>query len=126
MNLKLIYTVHFRHTNTENTTNTPFLNDFRDNICIRNQLIQSGSSEDDLFKAGTTDTLQEKLDCHEPVELLTSDYFEERIACLLLKLENVIHVPTTVVDELLSELDYLLSTASLHATKTVISGVFQK
>ncbi|KAL4006537.1 all-trans-retinol 3,4-desaturase [Sarotherodon galilaeus] len=91
------------------------LHDFRDNICIRNQLIQSGSSEDDLFKAGTTDTLQEKVDY----------YFEERIACLLLKLENVIHVPTTVVDELLSELDYLLSTASLHATKTVISGVFQ-
>lgn len=51
---------------------------------------------------------------------------EENIACLLLRLENIVHTPKTVIDDILSELHYILSTACLPVTKGIISDIFQR
>ena len=48
------------------------------------------------------------------------DIIEQKLAALLLKLENIFHVPSVAIDELLEELQYLLSTASLCSTTDVI------
>lgn len=50
---------------------------------------------------------------------------EEKVACILLKLENIVHVPKSAIDEILSEFHYILSTASLPVTKAIVSYVFQ-
>ena len=40
-------------------------------------------------------------------------------------MENIVHIPKAVIDEVLSELHYILSTASLPVTKAIVSDVFQ-
>ncbi|XP_028332484.1 uncharacterized protein LOC114481687 [Gouania willdenowi] len=48
------------------------------------------------------------------------DVVEHKIAAVLLKLENIFHVPSAAIDELLDEFQYLLSTASSCSTEKVI------
>ncbi len=48
------------------------------------------------------------------------EIIEQKIAAVLLKLENIFHVPSAAIDELLEEFQYLLSTASLCSTRNVI------
>ncbi|XP_041843488.1 uncharacterized protein LOC121641437 [Melanotaenia boesemani] len=43
-----------------------------------------------------------------------------KLAAVLLKLENIFHVPSTAIDELLEELQFLLSTTSLCSTAKII------
>lgn len=45
-----------------------------------------------------------------------TNIIEQKFAALLLKLENIFHVPSASIDELLEELQYLLSAASLCGT----------
>ena len=40
-------------------------------------------------------------------------------------MENIVHIPKAVIDEVLSELHFILSTESLPLTKATVSGVFQ-
>ena len=102
------------------------LNEVKYLICTSGQYCQSDSSGDYLSHSGDTDYVYDKINYDDSAELLGSDYFEEKKnACLLLNLENIIHVPKTVIDEVLSELHYLLSTAFLPVTKTIISEIFQ-
>lgn len=60
----------------------------------------------------------------QPVDLETSNYHEDvvqlKLAAVLLKLENIFHVPSAAVDELLEEFQYLLGTASLCTAAKVI------
>lgn len=51
---------------------------------------------------------------------------EERLAAVLLKLENVLHVPSSVVDELLQDLHFLMSSASLPALHAIVSDFCTK
>ena len=113
------------HTHKNRKHNQCSLNDFRpDIICTSGQYCQSDSSAEYLSHFADTNYVHDKIN-DDLVDLLGSDYFEEKIACLLLKLENIIHVPKTVINEVLSELHYLLSTASLPVTKTIISEIFK-
>lgn len=48
------------------------------------------------------------------------EIIEQKIAAVLLKLENIFYVPSAAIDELLEEFQYLLSTASLCSTRNVI------
>ncbi|XP_054872338.1 uncharacterized protein LOC129350316 [Amphiprion ocellaris] len=48
------------------------------------------------------------------------DIVEQKLAAVLLKLGNIFHVPSAAFDELLEELQYLLSTACFHSTTNLI------
>lgn len=61
----------------------------------------------------------------DAAELYLPNFIEERTTCILLKLENVVHIPKAVIDEVLSELHYILSTESLPFTKAIVSDVLQ-
>lgn len=50
-------------------------------------------------------------------------FIEHKLAAVLLKLENIFHVPSAAVSELLEELHYLLSTASLCNARSVIDEI---
>lgn len=50
---------------------------------------------------------------------------EKKLGSVLLKLENIFHVPSTAIDELVDELHYLLSTVSVPITSSTISDFFQ-
>lgn len=54
-----------------------------------------------------------------------TDIIEQKLAALLLKLENIFHVPSAAIDELLEELQFLLSTASLCSTTDVIQDTLR-
>lgn len=50
---------------------------------------------------------------------------QEKVGCLLLKLENILHVSTVALDELVDELHFLLKSASIPIVQTTISDVFR-
>ncbi|KAF3851433.1 hypothetical protein F7725_013205 [Dissostichus mawsoni] len=72
-----------------------------------------------------TDHEYQTLSCGDAAEINLPNLIEEKIAGILLKLENIVHIPKAVIDEVLSELHYILSTASLPVTKAIVSDVFQ-
>ena len=51
---------------------------------------------------------------------------EEKFAAVLLKLENMLHVPSSAVDELLQDLHFLMSSASLTTLNTIVSDFCTK
>ncbi len=51
---------------------------------------------------------------------------EEKLAAVLLKLENVLYVPSSAVDELLQDLHFLMSSASLPALHAIVSDFCTK
>lgn len=53
------------------------------------------------------------------------ELIERRIVVILLKLEHIFHIPAKGVDELLEELHFLLSSASLPLTKRTITDIFK-
>ncbi|XP_070410625.1 uncharacterized protein [Nothobranchius furzeri] len=50
---------------------------------------------------------------------------EKKLCSVFLKLENIFHVPSTAIDELVDELHYLLSTVSVSITCSSISDYFK-
>ena len=50
----------------------------------------------------------------------------KKTACILLKLENIIHIPKAVVDEVLSELHFILSKLAVPVTKATVLDVVQR
>lgn len=50
---------------------------------------------------------------------------EKKLGSILLKLENIFHVPSTAIDEFLDELHYLLSIVSVPITFSSISNFFR-
>ena len=54
-----------------------------------------------------------------------STSIEQSIASVLLKLENILHVPATAIDKLLQELHYLLNSTSVPVTHNSISNILR-
>ena len=53
------------------------------------------------------------------------ELIERKIAVILLRLENIFHIPAKGVDELLEELHFLLSSASVPVTKRTVTEIFK-
>lgn len=51
---------------------------------------------------------------------------EEKFAAMLLMLENVLHVPSSAVDEFLQDLHFLMSSASLAAINAIVTDFCTK
>lgn len=66
------------------------------------------------------DTLSDTAKCSEIVEDLPK-LIEQGVASILLRLENISHVPSVAVDEVLVEINYLPSSASVPVTKGIIT-----
>lgn len=60
-------------------------------------------------------------DCSESLKMI-----EEKLAAVLLKLENILHVPSNAVDELLQDLHFLMSSASQTTLNAVVSDFCTK
>nr|XP_046269580.1 uncharacterized protein LOC124072313 isoform X1 [Scatophagus argus] len=99
------------------------LKDFQANvISTSTNFNQLDNSADWLTEPRDT---ERTLSCDDAAELHLPNFIEEKVACILLKLENIVHVPKVVIDEVLSELHYILCTQSLPLTKATVSDVFQ-
>ncbi|XP_061910700.1 uncharacterized protein LOC133654400 [Entelurus aequoreus] len=94
-------------------------------VSTRGQLRESDNSEAGLIESVNTDHEFETLSCDDATELNLQISIEQKIACILLKLENIVHISKSVIDEVLSEFHYILSTASWPVTKALVSDVFQ-
>lgn len=88
-------------------------------------LHQSDNSVDGPAESVDTDYEFETLSGDDTVGVDLPKSIDEKVACILLKLENIVHIPKSAVDEVLSELHYILSTASIPITKAVVSDLFQ-
>lgn len=53
-------------------------------------------------------------------------FIEKNIASILLKLEHILFVPATAINELLLELHFLLSSTSIPITFNSLSNIFEK
>ena len=51
---------------------------------------------------------------------------EQKLAFVLLKLENCFHVSASAVDELLNELHYLVSSALMPVANNIVADFFRK
>lgn len=117
-----IYGTFKSHRNRKHNPYT--LKDFK--IGIANTIVGQTSADD------STDTIVEKdisanID-HDTTTSETEDLanvIELNFASLLLKLENYFHVPSIAIDELLSELHYLISCASVPLTNQVIVDILK-
>lgn len=117
-----IYSTFNTHKNRKHNQHS--LQDFQANV-IRTctHFHQSDNSADGLTESADTDHEYETLSCGDVAELHLPNFIQEKIACVLLKLENV-HIPKEVTYEVLSELHHILSTASLPFTKGIVSDVY--
>jgi len=119
-----IYSTFNTHKNRKHNQHS--LKDFQANvICTSTNLHQLDNSAGGLTESIDTDHEYETLSCYDLAELHPTNFIEEKIACILLKLENIVHIPKAVIDEVLSELHFILSTESLPLTKATVCGVFQ-
>lgn len=119
-----IYSTFNTHKNRKH--NQYSLTDFQATVICRNDnLHQLDHSADGQTDSIDTDNDHDALSCSGVAELHQTNFIEEKIACILLRLENIVHTPKTVIDEVLSELHFILSTESLPLTKATVSGVFQ-
>ena len=119
-----IYSTFNTHKNRKHNQHS--LKDFRANVvCLSSQLNQADDSVDEPTESVDTDHEYERLTSGEAAELQLRTFIEDKVACILLKLENIVHVPKAVIDEVLSERHYILSTSSLPVTKAIVSDVFQ-
>nr|XP_024655854.1 uncharacterized protein LOC106676402 [Maylandia zebra] len=117
-----IYGTFKSHRNRKHNPYT--LKDFK--IGIANTIVGQTSADD------STDTIVEEdisanID-HDTTTSETEDLanvIELNFASLLLKLENYFHVPSIAIDELLSELHYLISCASVPLTNQVIVDILK-
>ena len=116
-----IYSTFNTHKNRKHNQHS--FKDFKANVvCASSNLHQLDNSADESID---TDHEYKTLSCFDPEELQLTNFIEEKIACILLKLENIVHIPKAVIDEVLSDLHFILSAESLPFTKATVSGVFQ-
>lgn len=82
------------------------------------------NSVDVLIDSKHAEHEYETLNQDDFAEISLTNCIEEKIACLLLKLENIVHIPKAVIDEVLSELHNILSCESfpcVHVEDSVVS-----
>lgn len=121
--MKVIFTAHLTPTDTGNTIH---IIDFKPIVVSSSgHLHQSDNSVDGPAESVDTDYEFETLSGDDTVGVDLPKSIDEKVACILLKLENIVHIPKSAVDEVLSELHYILSTASIPITKAVVSDLFQ-
>ena len=89
------------------------------------KLDQSDKSEDVPTGSEDINPEHETLTSDEAAELHLPHIIEEKTACILLKLENIIHIPKAVVDEVLSELHFIPSKLTVPVTKATVLDVVQ-
>ncbi|XP_035848765.1 uncharacterized protein LOC118493311 [Sander lucioperca] len=118
-----VYSTFNTHKNRKHNQHS--LKDFKANVISTSQLRQSINCADGPTESVDADNENETLSCGDAAELYRPNCIDEKIGCILLKLENIVHIPKAVIDEVLSELHYILSTASLPVTKSIVSDVFQ-
>ncbi|XP_034087444.1 uncharacterized protein LOC117556249 isoform X1 [Gymnodraco acuticeps] len=119
-----IYSTFNTHKNRKHRQHS--LKDFIANVVSTSgELDQSHSSAVGPTESVDIDQEYETLSCGDASEIHLPNLIEEKIACILLKLENIVHIPKTVIDEVLSELHYILSTSSLPVTRAIVSDVLQ-
>lgn len=99
-------------------------------VTVSGPLPEAGSSTDNVFSYAESDVDLEvcagtDADSDiDPIEELPK-LIERKVASVLLKLENLVHVPTTAIDEVLGELDYLIRSASIPVTSNIVSDLFK-
>lgn len=119
-----IYSTFNTHKNRKHNHHS--FKDFKASVVSANSHCdQSDNSAEEPPESLDVDEDYETQNCGDGTEIDLPNVIEEKIACILLKLENIVHIPKAIVDEVLSELHFILSTASLPATKAVVSNVFQ-
>lgn len=118
-----IYSTFNTHKNRKHNQHS--LKDFKANIIRTSNQLHQSDIEDGSTESVDGDYENETLGSGDAVELHLRNLIEEKIACLLLKLENIVHTSKAVIDEILSELHYILSTVSLPVTRSIVSDIFQ-
>ena len=81
----------------------------------------SDCQEEECVEEEVSDT---SLDCKGQHKALP-DVIEQQLAAALLKLEYLVHVPGTAIDEFLQEL-YLISSASVPLSRRVVSDILER
>ncbi|XP_013863274.1 uncharacterized protein LOC106517106 [Austrofundulus limnaeus] len=121
-----LYGTYQTHKNRKHSTFT--LDDFKEGIVIRDSNVDSlncssrdphlTQSDEFLYDSDREDDVLvvEKEDLHKVVE--------QKLALILLKLENCFHVPSAAVDQLLSELHYLLGSALVPVSHNILVDFF--
>ncbi len=71
------------------------------------------------------DSGYETSSCGDAAKLHLPNVTEEETVCIWLKLENIVHIPKGVTDEVLSELHFILSTAALPVTTAIVCDAFK-
>lgn len=108
----------------KNRKHNPYsLQDFKTGV-VR----ESGTQE---FSEDPLPAEEENVDVSGSVEMITggqdlSKTIELKFASILLKLENYFHVPSNAIDELITDLQYLISSESGSVSTQVILDTFQK
>jgi hypothetical protein len=87
--------------------------------------VQSASPENRPKSSANIDDSQSDADSDIDYSEDLPEVVEKKLASVLLKLENIFHVPSIAVDDLVEELHYLLSTVSVPITSSRLSDFFK-
>ncbi len=118
---KKIYGTFKSHKNCKHNPHS--LSDFRAGIV--KIAVQSASTDHGPTSSADIDESLSDADSDIDDSEDLPEIIEKRLASVLLKLENIFHVPSTAVDELVEELHYLLSTVSVPVTCSSLSDFFK-
>lgn len=102
------------------------LADFRPEI-VKNTIVPSHSSSD-LFDCQVEESVEEGLPPvdHTVTHSEVPSAIQKQLAAALLKLEHLVHVPGTAIDDFLQELHFLLNTASASLFQGSLSTIFER
>lgn len=112
----------------KNRKHNPYsLQDFKPGV-VRESGTQNFS---DKFNDDALLAEQENADVSDNEDIVTegqdlSKTIELKFASILLKLENYFHVPSNAINELITDLQYMISSASVSSSTEVIHDTFQK
>ena len=112
------------HTHKYRKHNPHILSDFKaEVVTVVVGLIESDNSVIDGDADVESDTCIDAHGCFDTEDL--PKVIEQKIASVLLKLEHILFVPATAIDELLQELHFLLSFSSVPITFNGLSDIFK-
>ncbi|KAG9264843.1 hypothetical protein AMEX_G21178 [Astyanax mexicanus] len=115
-----IYGTYQTHKNRKHKKFT--LNDFKEGIVKNGTTDSLCSAGDACLRESEVLDVEVEDNALVPQQDNFQQIIEEKLAFVLLKLENCFHVPSSAVDELLNELQYLISSASF--SNNIVSDFF--
>lgn len=125
-----IYGTFYSHKNRKHKQHE--LKDFKPGVVtIHNRPGTSLESSEENRPFCSTDETEADLDIQsdDDSEIVSVEslpkVIKQKVGCLLLKLENILHVPAAAVDELVDELHFLLKSASVPLVQATILDVFR-